>query len=129
MAYRALVVEDDRSSQRALRQMLEAEDFTVDTADDGGEAIQFLSRRDYSVVLLDIVLPTVNGTAVMEYLRDTNPAMLERVIVVTGLDVGEIRALFPTVCDALVKPILPARLRAVIRGCVEGSRPTDVPFG
>jgi len=63
----------------------------------------------------------VSGTAVMEYLREKNPAMLERVIVVTGLDVNEIRALFPSVKLALSKPVMPARLRASVRDCLPGS--------
>lgn len=123
MAYRALVVEDDPVTQLALRRILEAEGFRVDGATDGGPAIDLLSERRYDVVLLDIVLPTVSGTVVMDFLRDTRPAMLERVIVVSGLDVHEIRALFPAVCQALVKPVLPARLRAVVRGCIEGAGP------
>ena len=125
MAYRALVVEDDQVTQLALMRILEAEGLDVDRAGDGGPAIKLLSERDYDVVLLDIVLPTVSGTIVMEHLRQTRPAMLERVIVVSGLDVQEIRTLFPAVCEALAKPVFPARLRAVVRDCIEGASQAD----
>jgi DNA-binding response OmpR family regulator len=101
-----------------LAAILAAEGIDVAIADDGDIAIDLLSRGPFSVVLLDIVLPRVSGTAVMEYLRETNPSMLERVIVVTGLDVSEIRALFPTVRESLSKPVLPARLRASVRMCL-----------
>src|SRR5437764_8441093 len=112
MRPRALIVEDDPTTQRLLAALLEAEDIDVALADDGDVAIEMLSHDAYSVILLDIVLPRVRRTAVMEHLRAVNPAMLQRVIVVTGLDVSEIRALFPTVSQALAKPVMPARLRS-----------------
>lgn len=118
MRPRALIVEDEPNTQRLLAAILAAEGIDVALADDGDIAIDLLSRGPFSVILLDIVLPRVSGTAVMEYLRETNPEMLERVIVVTGLDVSEIRALFPTVRQALSKPVLPERLRATVRTCL-----------
>lgn len=120
MRPRALVVEDDPTTQRLLAAILEAEGADVDIAGDGEMAIEMLSRGTYSVILLDIVLPRVSGTAVMEHLRATRPGVLENVIVVTGLDVAEIRTLFPTVKQALSKPVLPARLRATVRLCIPG---------
>jgi DNA-binding response OmpR family regulator len=120
MRPRALVVEDDPTTQRLLAAILEAEGADVDIAGDGEIAIEMLSRGTYSVILLDIVLPRVSGTAVMEHLRATRPGVLENVIVVTGLDVAEIRTLFPTVKQALSKPVLPARLRAMVRLFIPG---------
>ena len=118
MRHRALIVEDDPNTQRLLAAILAGEGMDVALADDGDIAIDLLSQGPFAVVLLDIVLPRVSGTAVMDYLRATNPAMLERVIVVTGLDVSEIRALFPTVRQALSKPVIPARLRETVRTCI-----------
>ena len=118
MRPRALIVEDDPNTQRLLAAILAAEGMDVALADDGDIAIDLLSRGPFAVVLLDIVLPRVSGTAVMDHLRVTNPAMLERVIVVTGLDVSEIRVLFPTVRLALSKPVIPARLRDTVRNCI-----------
>lgn len=123
MRPRALIVEDERHTRRLLAGIIETEGFEVDLADDGDVALSMLSNANYSVVLLDIVLPKVSGTAVMEHLRKTQPAMLERVIVVTGLDVKEIRELFPTVMTALAKPVMPERLRASVRRCMSDSGP------
>lgn len=118
MRPRALVVEDDLTTQRLLTAILAADGMDVAVAHDGDVAIEMLSRGSFSVILLDIALPRVSGTVVMEHLRSTNPQMLERVIVVTGLDVSEITALFPTVKQALAKPVMPARLRASVRSCI-----------
>lgn len=120
MRPRALVVEDDPNTQRLLAAILKAEGADVDVAADGDVAIDLLARGTYSAILLDIVLPRVSGTAVMEHLRMTNPSALESVIVVTGVDVAEIRALFPSVREALSKPVLPGRLRATVRTCFPG---------
>jgi DNA-binding response OmpR family regulator len=115
MRPKALIVEDDAATQRLLASIIEGEGFDVDLANDGEKALEMLARHDYTIILLDIVLPKISGTAVMEHMRMKNPHMLEKVIVVTGLDVAEIRALFPTVKLALSKPVLPARLRATVR--------------
>src|SRR6185295_9293847 len=104
MRPRALVVEDDLKTQRLLTAVLVAEGLDVDVAGDGELALEMLSRRAYSVVFLDIVLPRLSGTAVMEHMRMNMPDMLEKVIVVTGLAATEIRTLFPTVKQAVSKP-------------------------
>lgn len=118
MRPRALIVEDDRPTREMLRTILEGEGLDVDTVGDGEGAIEYLRTEQYSLILLDIVLPTISGTDVMEFLRMNKPAALPRTIVVTGLDLAEIRKVFPTVVHALSKPVLPARLRAAVRTCV-----------
>ena len=121
MRPRALIVEDDRATRDVLRTILEGEGLMVDSVNDGDAAIEHLRSEHYALILLDIVLPTVSGTEVMEHLQTHNPPALERTVVVTGLDVAEIRKVFPTVVHALSKPVLPARLRSAIRSCVHQS--------
>ena len=120
MRRKALIVEDDPHTRKLLGRLIESQDCKVDEAGDGLKAIEMLSKNDYDLVLLDIVLPKLSGTAVMDHLHETNPAMLERVIVVTGLNVEDIRKLFPTVCHALSKPVIPNRLMDSIHKCLEG---------
>ena len=115
---RALVVEDDPTTRRLLHQLLLNYGCDVDEANDGEEAIEKLTGEKYGVVLLDIVLPKMSGTDVMDFLRAHDPETLERVIVVTGLNVEEIRKLFPTVCHALGKPVIPNRLLASVQKCL-----------
>jgi two-component system, OmpR family, response regulator MprA len=117
---KVLVVEDDAVTRESLRQMLEAEGCDVDLAGDGEKAVGFLARNRYRAVLLDIALPKMSGTDVMEFIASTTPEVLASVIVLTGLEVGEIRKLFPTVCETLAKPVMPARLLASVRRCLAG---------
>lgn len=115
---RALVVEDDRPTRQLLEALLREHGCAVDSVSDGEQAIICLERNDYRVVLLDIVLPKKSGTDIMEFLRETRPQQLDRVIVVTGLDVGEIRKLFPAVSQALSKPVMPSRLLHAVNVCL-----------
>lgn len=115
---RALIVEDDAVTRNLLRQLLLNAGCDVDEATDGEQAIDKLSIKRYGVILLDIVLPKLSGTEVMDFLREEDPDSLERVIVVTGLNVEEIRKLFPTVCHALGKPVIPTRLLASVQQCL-----------
>jgi CheY-like chemotaxis protein len=114
----ALIVEDEVVTRSLLRQLLVGSGCEVDEAVDGAEAIAKLSANRYGVILLDIVLPKLSGTHVMDFLRDEDPESLERVIVVTGLNVEEIRKLFPTVCHALGKPVIPNRLLDSVQKCL-----------
>ena len=114
----ALVVEDDATTRTLLAGLLESIDCDVDIASDGEEALQRLQSRDYDVVLLDIVLPKMSGIDVMESLRRERPQTLGCIIVVTGLDIREIRTLFPSVHETLSKPVIPNRLRQAVRSCM-----------
>ncbi|HEX9500873.1 MAG TPA: response regulator, partial [Thermoanaerobaculia bacterium] len=61
MLRKALIVEDDPHTRRLLGRLIEAQDCKVDEAADGAKAIEMLSKVDYDVVLLDIVLPKLSG--------------------------------------------------------------------
>ena len=118
MRPQALVVEDESVTRNLLRQLLINAGCDVDEATNGEDAIAKLTVKKYGVILLDIVLPKLSGTHVMDFLREEDPDSLERVIVVTGLNVEEIRKLFPTVCHALGKPVIPNRLLATVQKCL-----------
>jgi CheY-like chemotaxis protein len=120
MLPRALVVEDDAATREALRAIVEGEGFAVDDVADGESALERIMSERYAVVVLDIVLPRMSGAAVMEAVLETSPDILQSIIVVSGLDVSEIRKLYPGVREALGKPVLPARLRKALRRFLPG---------
>ncbi|MEO6259875.1 MAG: response regulator, partial [Thermoanaerobaculia bacterium] len=119
--------EDDPDTRALLTTLIEAVGCRVSLAKDGEVALEMLAHTYYDVILLDIALPKLSGTAVMEVLRQRDPEALGRVIVVTGLKVEEIRKLFPTVCHALAKPVMPKRLLDSIHQCLASRRtePSD----
>jgi DNA-binding NtrC family response regulator len=118
MRPRVLIVEDDAGTREALRSVLAAEGCEIEMAIDGEKAIGCLAQAKYDAVVLDIALPKLSGTDVMEYIASTTPELLASIIVVTGLEASEIRKLFPSVCETLAKPVMPGRLLASVRRCI-----------
>ena len=121
-----LIVEDDRLTREALKMALLADGCDVEIAADGEKAIGCLAQRRYDAIVLDIALPKISGTDVMEYIASTTPEILASIVVVTGLDVKEIRKLFPTVCETLSKPVIPTRLIGSVRRCLSPPSSTGV---
>ena len=116
---RILLVEDDVAIARLLKEGLEDEVYAVDVAHDGDEGYRTAMADDYDVIILDVMLPEMNGYEVCRVLRqdgNQTPILMltardaERDIV-EGLDIGA--------DDYLAKPfsfeVLLARIRALLR--------------
>ena len=67
---RALVVDDEQRLARSLRVGLEAEGFAVDVAHDGVDGLWLARENEYDVIVLDLMLPGINGYKVCETLRE-----------------------------------------------------------
>ncbi len=83
-AGRVLVVEDEGDVRGLLELMLDVDGFSFDSAGDGREALEFLGREEYGCVLLDLMMPVVDGFAVLGWMASARPDLLQRVVVVTG---------------------------------------------
>ena len=80
-----VVVEDEAILQRALAEWLEIEGFDVVTATTGKEALDVIQRELPDLVLLDIVLPEINGMEVLKRLKDNPKTKKIPVVVITNL--------------------------------------------
>lgn len=80
----ALVVDDDSGLQGLFSTLLARNGFSVDCAPNGRQAFEYLKRGSYSVILLDLMMPDVNGFELLERLERDSPSLLRRVIVLTG---------------------------------------------
>jgi two-component system OmpR family response regulator len=129
---RVLVVEDEVRLAEGLRRGFEAEGFAVDVAGNGTDGLWFARENEYSVIVLDIMLPGISGYRVCETLRaerDWTP-----ILMLTAKD-GEwdqVEALDTGADDYLTKPfsyaVLLARVRALLRrGAAD--RPTVLEAG
>ena len=129
---RALVVEDETRLADGVRRGLEAEGFAVDVASTGTDGLWMARENEYSVILLDIMLPGMSGYRVCETLRAESN--WTPIIMLTAKD-GEwdqVEALDTGADDYLTKPfsfaILLARIRALVRrGAAE--RPSILTAG
>jgi two-component system response regulator CpxR len=115
---RVLLVDDDRELCQMLTEYLEAEHFEVQSVHDGGEALEELKSREYEILILDVMLPSVGGFDVLRKLGasyDTPILMLTA----RGDDVDRIVGLELGADDYLSKPFNPrelvARIRAILR--------------
>ena len=81
---RVLIVDDNEATLTLLTALLQRE-FSVQKALDGREAIERFRMEEYSVVLLDLRMPEIDGFGVLEHLRTERPDLLPRVIVVTAV--------------------------------------------
>jgi two-component system OmpR family response regulator len=79
-----LIVDDDPCVRSLLVALVTRDGLPHETACDGAEAIARLRRRDYSAVVLDLMLPERNGFEVLRFLKAEGPHMLERVVVITA---------------------------------------------
>jgi len=64
--YRALVVEDDPAIRRLVERLLARKNIDIDAVADGETAVSLLREREYSVVILDLMVPGLGGIAVIE---------------------------------------------------------------
>ena len=78
---RVLVVDDDQSIRRLVSTIVRRERFNVDVAADGLEAIECLKQHQYAVILLDLMMPRMDGFGVIEWLKQ-NPPMVKPIIIV-----------------------------------------------
>lgn len=114
-----LIVEDEAKIRHFLRRGLLEESYAVDTAEDGEEALYKLDINAYDLVLLDIMLPKVNGIAVCQALREKGTQL--PIILLTAKDrvTDKVLGLDAGADDYLTKPFsfdeLTARIRAIFR--------------
>jgi two-component system, OmpR family, KDP operon response regulator KdpE len=126
---RILVVEDDPGILRALRTNLTHHGFDVETAETGGRALETYSRYHPDLILLDLGLPDIDGTAVIQHVR-TQAATPIIVLSVRGAERDKVEALDLGADDYLTKPFgveeLLARVRVALRhtaGATIGAAP------
>jgi DNA-binding response OmpR family regulator len=116
---RILVVEDEKRLAASLRAGLEAEGFAVDTAYDGQEGLWYAREHAYDAILLDIMLPVLNGYTDCETLRSEEIWTPILMLTAKDGDWDQIEALDTGADDYVTKPfsfqVLLARLRSLMR--------------
>lgn len=130
---RILLAEDERSLSRAVIALLEKNNYSADAVYDGQEALEYLEAGNYDALILDLMMPKMDGLTVLRTLRDQgNPipvliltAKSEVDDKVLGLDTGA--------NDYLTKPFstqeLMARIRAMTRSQTGGQVTSRLTFG
>ena len=129
---RLLVVEDEARLAKSLRTGLEAEGFAVDIAPDGAEGLWFAREHEYDAILLDLMLPVVDGYTVCTTLRDEGNWTPILMLTAKDGEHDQVRGLDAGADDYVVKPfsfqVLLARVRSLLRRGVS-ERPAQLVVG
>lgn len=114
-----LIIEDEKKTSAFISRGLAEENFTVDTIENGRDGFNTAMSREYDLIILDIMLPGIDGWEVLRKLRDQGKET--PVLLLTALDAVEnrVRGLQLGADDYLVKPFafseLLARIHTILR--------------
>ena len=124
---KVLVVEDERDLGRLLKEFLEREGFVVETAADGEEGLYMATSGPFDVIVLDILLPKLNGWQVLEGIRSSGTKI--PVLMLTALDGIEdkVKGFYLGADDYLSKPFDIRELVVRIQSLLRRSQPVGTP--
>lgn len=115
---KVLVVDDDLNIVKLIKLYLEKEDFTVCTAHDGEEALQVYKRENPDIIILDIMMPKLDGNSVCREIRKTSDIPII-MLTAKGETFDKVLSLELGADDYIVKPFEPkelvARIKAILR--------------
>ena len=118
MAKRVLVVDDEKLIVKGIRFSLEHEDFEVECAYDGEEALEKVKEKPFDIILLDVMLPKLTGFEVCQQIREFSDVPII-MLTAKGDDMDKILGLEYGADDYITKPFnileVKARIKAIIR--------------
>lgn len=115
---RILVVDDEERIRRLLKMYLEKEGYEIDEAEDGESALQLAMNRDYALILLDVMLPGIDGIEVCTRLRQVKATPVV-MLTAKGEEMNRVQGFEVGADDYVVKPFSPReviyRVKAILR--------------
>lgn len=125
MAKKVLVVDDEKLIVKGIRFSLEQDGMEVDCAYDGEEALEKAKEKEYDIILLDIMLPKMNGFEVCQQIRDFSSVPIV-MLTAKGEDMDKILGLEYGADDYITKPFnileVKARIKAIMRRTSQGKK-------
>ncbi len=125
MAKKVLVVDDEKLIVKGLRFSLEQEGMEVDCAYDGEEALKYAREKEYDMVLLDVMLPKLDGFQVCQQIREFS-AMPILMLTAKGEDMDKILGLEYGADDYITKPFNILEIKARIKAIMRRTTPKDI---
>jgi sigma-B regulation protein RsbU (phosphoserine phosphatase) len=124
---KVLVVDDDENNRDMLSRQISREGYQVQTAASGRDALELLQTQQVDLILLDVMMPDMDGYAVLQRIQSESPRRHVPVIMISALDDmdGVVRCIELGAEDYLLKPFDPVLLRARMSACLEKKRLRD----
>ena len=119
MSARILIVDDEKIVIRSCLRILGGGDYHVEAAYDGREALRKIEQNPYDVIILDVMMPNMDGLEVLRQVKETDPDV--DVIMITGLSQVEtvVQARKLGASDFISKPFEPDELKQVVQRALE----------
>jgi DNA-binding NtrC family response regulator len=119
-----LVVDDEPTVCKSIREALLREEYDVDTALGGEDALRLSAKKKYDVFLVDLMMPGISGLDLLKMLKSECPS--SRIIMITGYPTmkNTLQAMQTGAYDFLPKPFLPSTLRNLVAKALGGSGDT-----
>ncbi len=119
---RILIIEDDINSSTVFSRILVKGGYAVDCTHSGEEAIPMIPKEDYDLLMIDMVLPGMDGIALLKKVKETNPDILTIVVTAYGSINIAVEALKAGANEFLEKPVVPEKLLLVLGKAFEAQR-------
>ena len=124
MAKRVLVVDDEKAIVKGITFSLQQDDYEVDSASDGEEALEKVRSNHYDIVLLDLMLPKLDGLEICREIRGFSQVPIV-MLTAKSEDMDKIMGLEYGADDYITKPFnileLKARIKAILRRCTSSA--------
>jgi CheY-like chemotaxis protein len=118
---RVLIADDDQSIRQLVTTIIRREGLDVDAAADGAEAVEKLAEHEYAVILLDLMMPRLDGFGVIAFLKEHRPEYKPVVLVVTAYADQKFKTVDPDIVAGVIrKPFEVADIGSLVRLCASG---------
>ena len=118
-----LIVDDDLAIQRLISTLLRRVGYTCEAMADGAQALRRIESAAPRVLLLDLMMPKVNGFEVLAEIAERHPHLLARIIILTAASARVLEQIAPyrdKICRLIRKPFDIAELMVAIEECARG---------
>lgn len=112
-----LVADDDVNINMLITRLLQHAGYEIIRVADGRQAIAQIAAKHVDVLVLDLMMPFVDGFGVLSHLAQARPDLLRRTIVVTAFPENETLAALRTICAVMAKPFETALLLENVQRC------------
>ena len=119
---RILVVDDEQSMRNFLEIMLRREGYVVDLAANGDEAVGFIEKKIYDLVITDIIMPGPSGTEILKKVKEVNPATIVIMITAYASTESAVEAMKEGAYDYITKPFNVDEIKVIISNALEKGR-------
>ena len=122
MSARILIVDDEEIVIRSCLRILDGDEFHVESVQDGRDALRKIEENSYDVMILDVMMPNIDGLEVLRRVKETHPNV--DVIMITGLSQIDtaVQAMKLGAFDYISKPFEPDELKLVVQRALERRR-------